>query len=77
MSTVTFVEAKTYLSKLLDQVEAGEEIVITRHGRAVARISAIARPREPIPSLAEFRARMQPLGISSAALIREMRDEGY
>jgi prevent-host-death family protein len=31
-------EAKNTLGSLLDRVERGEEIVITRHGRAVARI---------------------------------------
>jgi prevent-host-death family protein len=30
--------AKTHLSRLIDQVNAGEEIVITRHGRPVARL---------------------------------------
>jgi len=31
-------EAKNTLGSLLDRVESGEEIVITRHGRAVARL---------------------------------------
>lgn len=31
-------EAKNKLAALLDRVERGEEIVITRHGRAVARL---------------------------------------
>lgn len=38
MITIGAFEAKTHLSSLLDKVEAGEEIVITRHGRAVARL---------------------------------------
>jgi prevent-host-death family protein len=32
-------EAKTHFSKLLDEVEAGTKIVITRHGKPVAEIS--------------------------------------
>lgn len=32
-------DAKTRLAELLDRVERGEEIVITRHGRPVARLS--------------------------------------
>lgn len=32
-------DAKTRLSELLDRVEAGEEIVITRHGRPIAKLS--------------------------------------
>ena len=36
--TVTATEAKTHILALLDDVEAGEEIEITRHGRLVARL---------------------------------------
>jgi prevent-host-death family protein len=35
-STIGAFDAKTHLSRLLDQVEAGEQIQITRRGRPVA-----------------------------------------
>jgi len=35
---VNIYAAKTHLSRLIDQVNAGEEVIITRHGRAVARL---------------------------------------
>ena len=38
MQQVGAFEAKNKLSALLDRVERGEEIVITRHGRPVARL---------------------------------------
>lgn len=38
MRTVQIVEAKARLSALLAEVEAGEEIAITRHGKVVARL---------------------------------------
>jgi prevent-host-death family protein len=38
MTTVGTFEAKTRLSALLERVELGEEITITRHGKAVARL---------------------------------------
>jgi prevent-host-death family protein len=38
MRTLTLAETKMHLSAVVDQVEAGEEIVITRRGRRVARI---------------------------------------
>jgi prevent-host-death family protein len=38
MSTVTALEAKTRFGELLDRVARGEEIVITRHDKAIARI---------------------------------------
>jgi prevent-host-death family protein len=38
MITVGAFEAKTHLSTLLDQVAEGEEVVITKHGKPVARL---------------------------------------
>jgi prevent-host-death family protein len=38
MSTVTALEAKTRFGELLNRVARGEEIVITRHDKPVARI---------------------------------------
>ncbi len=40
---VNVYEAKTQLSKLLDRAAAGEEIVIARNGRPVARLMPIQR----------------------------------
>jgi prevent-host-death family protein len=37
-------EAKTHFSKLLDRVQAGEEIVIAKAGHPVARLVPFARP---------------------------------
>lgn len=46
---VNVYAAKTHLSRLIDQVNAGEEVVITRHGRPVARLvpAQPAKPRKP------------------------------
>ena len=38
MATVNVHEAKTHLSRLLERVEAGEEIVLARNGKAIARL---------------------------------------
>ncbi len=75
MSTVSVAQAKAHLSHLLDQVEAGEEIVITRHGQPVARISPVEKPKHPVKSLSQFRSRMPHWRKSSAELLRDMRDE--
>jgi prevent-host-death family protein len=45
MSQVNVHDAKTHLSRLLLRVEAGEEIVISRAGRPVARLVAARRAR--------------------------------
>ncbi|MGH3806553.1 MAG: type II toxin-antitoxin system Phd/YefM family antitoxin [Pseudonocardiaceae bacterium] len=44
---VNVYEAKTQLSKLLEQVEAGDEIVIARNGRPVARLVPLQRTAAP------------------------------
>ena len=46
--TVNVHEAKTHLSKLLEQVEAGGEVVIARAGKPVARLVPVARPGKRI-----------------------------
>ncbi len=48
--TVNIHDAKTHLSRLVERVEAGEEIVIARAGRPVARLvpfRARTKPRTP------------------------------
>jgi prevent-host-death family protein len=50
-ASVNVYEAKTHLSQLLDRAAAGEEIVIARAGRPIARLvplsDASSRPRTP------------------------------
>ncbi|MBK8909023.1 MAG: type II toxin-antitoxin system prevent-host-death family antitoxin [Rhodospirillales bacterium] len=78
MVTVSLAQAKAHLSELLDKVEAGEEVVVTRRGRAVAHISPATRPKKQLrlQELAEFRATMPRLRRPSAELLREARNEG-
>ena len=45
--TVGAFEAKTHLSKLLDAVEAGTRVVITRHGKPAAQLMPPAVPKRP------------------------------
>ena len=44
---VNIHDAKTHFSKLLDRVSAGEEIVIARYGRPIARIVPIGKATGP------------------------------
>jgi len=61
MKEIGAFEAKTRLGQLLDWVEAGEEVVITRRGKVVARLVP--------PGMASNRER----GQQAARRIREMR----
>jgi prevent-host-death family protein len=48
MESVNVHEAKTHLSRLLERVEAGEEIILARNGKAVAMLVPVRRaPRRP------------------------------
>jgi prevent-host-death family protein len=83
MSEIGAFEAKNTLSALLDRVEKGEEIVITRRGTPVAKLVP-ARPginREKARAAAEGLKKLQAkLALKNPALtweeIKQMRDEG-
>ena len=60
MITIGAYEAKTRLSELLDKVEQGEEVLITKHKRPVARLVPAEAdqkrpPEEVVRDLLEFR----------------------
>lgn len=80
MTEVGSFEAKTKLAALLERVERGETIIITRHGKPVAKFAPLddgARGGRPFADiLAEvraLRARTAPLGCSIRDLIAEGR----
>ncbi len=77
MVTCGAFEAKTHLSSLLDRVARGEEVVITKRGKPVARLVPFAK--EPPRDLDQVIARLKELrkettlgGLSW----KELRDEG-
>jgi prevent-host-death family protein len=49
MDTVNIYEAKTQLSALVERAATGEEIIIARNGRAVARLVPLAKRTAPRP----------------------------
>ncbi len=76
MKTVGAFEAKTHLSELLKQAEAGETIVVTRHGQPVAQISPVATESAGVlPKEAMRRLRSLGLRIDRDE-IRGLRDAG-
>ena len=70
-------DAKARLSELLDQVEAGETVSITRHGRLVARLQAEQPARKPVDlgRLQALSERLPAQQQSAEALMRGLRDE--
>ncbi len=49
METINLYEAKTNLSQLVERAAAGEEIVIAKAGRPLARLVPLNKRREPRP----------------------------
>ena len=76
MDVVTLADAKAHLSELVDRIEAGDSIDITRRGKPVARLTAVGRPRKPIDMemLQSVTATMPRETESAADLVRSMRD---
>ncbi|HEV2365255.1 MAG TPA: type II toxin-antitoxin system prevent-host-death family antitoxin [Caulobacteraceae bacterium] len=77
MTDIALAEAKARLSELVERAIAGETVRITRRGKPVAELRAVAGQREPIDTAAlRAFARAQPYQMESAAdFIRRMRDE--
>ena len=75
MHTITVADAKAHLSELLGRIENGEEIVITRRGKPVARLTAVEPAKQPVKSLAEFRDSIQQPRTPVTEVLTALRDE--
>jgi prevent-host-death family protein len=77
MITVGAFEAKTHLSTLLERVSKGEEIVITRHGKAIARLvpAAVADRSRVDQTIARLKALRQGCTLGGLTW-KALRDEG-
>ena len=84
MNKIGAFEAKNTLGALLDRVERGEEIIITRHGKPVARLVPTVRRIDSDQCLAAFeriRSRARQLQRDRPAptdwpSLKKLRDEG-
>lgn len=76
MSTINLADAKAHLSELVDRVEAGDTIAITRRGKLVARLTGAVEPRKRIDRLMlrALTADMPAQPQTAADLVRSMRD---
>ncbi len=76
MRSVTLADAKAHLSELVERAASGETVRITRRGKPVVQITAIATARQRIdPSaLRALTGAMPPQRESARKLVRRMRD---
>jgi prevent-host-death family protein len=78
MRSIGSYELKTHLSEVLDAVEHGQTVIVTRHGKAIARIlpSEAAESdsvSQAVQSLMSFPRTRLPKGITVRGLIEEGR----
>jgi prevent-host-death family protein len=78
MREVSVREARAEIARLLEAAEAGEDVIITRRGRPVARLVAVAAesaPQVAFTSRRELRKSLPASEHPSSRLIREMRED--
>ena len=76
MASVSIAEAKTHLSELVDRVNAGEPVQITRRGKPVAELVAVPAPRKKI-DIAALQALTDSMPFDpegAGDFVRRMRD---
>jgi prevent-host-death family protein len=79
MRDIQASDAKTHLPQILDEVERGETVRITRHGRPIARIvpETDRRQAEIYKAVANIRALRQRTGKVTTEEILSFRHEGH
>ena len=78
MKEIGAFEAKTKLGQVLDWVEAGEEVIITRRGKAVARLippGAIIDHERARAAATRIRARRRGMTLGGLR-VKDLIDEG-
>ncbi len=75
MRQVTVAEAKAQLSSLLDVVESGQPVVITRRGKAIAELVPRHAVRDLLPQLQALRDSLPQQVTSGVETMRALRDD--
>jgi prevent-host-death family protein len=76
MKQVGVYEAKTQLPRLLDSVERGEVITITRHGKPIARLVPVRPNRKTVVEAVERMRAFRQQHSLDGITIRELIEEG-
>lgn len=76
MMTINVNEARRRFAEIIGRVERGEQVVINRRGKPVAKMSAADQGNRPrLPDLAEFRASMGKPPRKPKATIEKLRNQ--
>jgi len=68
-------EARVRLSDLLKRAEKGEEVLLFRRGKKVARLVPVKKVQKTLPSLKEFRASIRIKGQPLSVAVLKNREE--
>ncbi len=68
-------ELRNRLSEILDRVERGERVIVHRHGKPAAALTAVAPESRRLPPRAAARARIRVKGRPMSEEVRVARDE--
>ncbi|WP_019571071.1 type II toxin-antitoxin system Phd/YefM family antitoxin [Thioalkalivibrio sp. ALE11] len=74
-STINLADAKARLSELAERAASGENIIITRRGKAVVRLSRATPARQPIDADALRALTDAQSSCSEQDLVRSLRDD--
>ncbi|HEX3810166.1 MAG TPA: type II toxin-antitoxin system prevent-host-death family antitoxin [Rhizomicrobium sp.] len=82
MSQHSVAETKNSLSELIDRAEKGEEIIVTRHGKPVAKITGLKPAPKPITQeaidwLDKHRVKGKMPKEDAGTFVSRMRDEDW
>jgi prevent-host-death family protein len=80
MTTMSFYDARTHFSELLDQVARGKHVLITRRGKPAALLSPPPREepqdaRQVVREMREWQEREGPT-LGPGLSVRDLREEG-
>lgn len=75
MKKVQVNEVREKLAKYLAEAEQGEEIIITKHSKPIARLMPMESKKSEFPDLTEFREKIQVKGKPMSEEVSEMRRE--
>ncbi len=80
MSTYSVADAKSGLPRLIDRALEGEEVIITRHGKAVAQLRPVTGPSRKTPPatyawLQARRKARKSVGLNSVDLLNQLYEE--
>lgn len=76
MKQIGSYEAKTHLADLLDEVQGGASVIITRRGVPIAKLVPVETPQAMVEAAKEGLKALRKQTLSGDLSIREMIEEG-